>query len=405
MKKDLFIPKLGLTMTDAMIVDLLKEEGDPVKKEEVVITLETDKVTHDIEAPQSGYIHYIGKKHQKYPINTEIGWVASDKEEYRFLLEQENIDQEKIKKTENKEKKKKQTASLQQKKDKKERLFISPSALRIAKEKGINPENIKGTGPNGRIVKKDILLFSEKKLETDIGVKKIQKIIPIQGTREIIYNKMQESLRNTAQLTISMEICADSLFRFRKSLDEIFNKNNLKISYNAIILKVISKSLEGFPIMNSSVMNNNIYLWDTINIGLALEGKDGSLMVPVIKDTKDKTLKTIQKEISELIEKEKSNQLNHDDLQGGTFTLTSLGIFGVETFTPIINPPESGILGVGKIIEKPIIDDGKIRIGKKMMLNLTFDHRIIDGAVAARFLKTIKSYIEEPYLLYEMEMD
>jgi len=405
MKKDLFIPKLGLTMTDATITELLKKEGDKVDEGEVVIKIETDKATFDIEAPQSGFIHNIGHVGETYTVNTEVGWVVGDKKEYQSLVKVENDIREEEKSVikANEEEVIEELQKNQQREKSEKILRISPSARRIAKEKELSLEDIEGTGPNGRIIKKDVLLAAQEKQKA--GEKKIvNKILPIKGIRKIICDKMQQSLRETAQLTITMEIYADNLVRFRNNLLEAYKKKKIGLSYNAIILKVLSYVLEEYPRINSSIIEDNIYLWDTINIGVALEGKDG-LLVPVIKNINKKDLNTIQTEIEGLVEREKSNELMPDELQGGTFTLTSLGFFDVEAFTPILNPPESGILGVGKIIDKPIVENGIIRVGKKMMLSFTFDHRVIDGADAARFLKRVKSYLEEPYLLSEKEIN
>jgi len=409
MKEDLFIPKLGLTMTDAVIIELLKKEGDKVDKGEVVVRIETDKVVFDIEAPQSGFIHNIGHVGETYAVNTEIGWVVGDKKEYQSLLEAENDIQKEEDATKEKNAIKANEDEVieepqkNQQREKSEKILrISPSARRIAKEKELKLGDIEGTGPDGRIVKKDVLLAAQEKRKTGEN-KIVNKILPIKGIRKIICDKMQQSLRETAQLTITMEIYVDNLVRFRNNLLETYKKKNIGLSYNAIILKILSYVLEEYPRINSSIIEDSIYLWDTVNIGVALEGKDG-LVVPVIKNTNKKDLKTIQTEIKGFVEREKSNELMPDELQGGTFTLTSLGFLDVEVFTPILNPPESGILGVGKIIDKPIVENGIIRIGKKMMLSFTFDHRIIDGANAARFLKRVKSYLEEPYLLSEKEI-
>ena len=405
MKKDLFIPKLGLTMTDATITELLKKEGDKVDEGEVVIRIETDKAIFDIEAPQSGFIHNIGHVGETYTVNTEVGWVVGDKKEYQSLVKVENDIQEEEESVikANEEELIEELQKNQQREKSEKKLMISPSARRIAKEKELSLEDIEGTGPNGRIIKKDVLLAAQEKQKAG-GKKIVNKILPIKGIRKIICDKMQQSLRETAQLTITMEIYADNLVRFKNNLLEAYKKKKIGLSYNAIILKVLSYVLEEYPKINSSIIEDNIYLWDTINIGVALEGKDG-LLVPVIKNINKKDLNTIQTEIEGLVEREKSNELMPDELQGGTFTLTSLGFLDVEAFTPILNPPESGILGIGKIIDKPIVENGIIRVGKKMMLSFTFDHRIIDGADAARFLKQVKSYLEEPYLLSEKEIN
>jgi pyruvate/2-oxoglutarate dehydrogenase complex dihydrolipoamide acyltransferase (E2) component len=216
--------------------------------------------------------------------------------------------------------------------------------------------------------------------------------------RQVIFDRMHQSLQQSAQLTLTMEVNAAELGRFRKIMVDSLKDKNIKISYNAILVKMIARALETHPKMNASVIKDEIWLWESVNVGVAVDAEQG-LIVPVVRDANKKDLVAIQKDIDDKVERAKNKKLVPDDLQGGTFTLTGLGFLDIEAFTPILNPPEVGILGVGKIIEKPVVENGQITVGQRMMLSLTFDHRIIDGADGARFLKTIKSYIETPYLM------
>jgi len=238
----------------------------------------------------------------------------------------------------------------------------------------------------------------KKKEPVPGALKQVKETIPIRGVRQVIFDRMHQSLQQSAQLTLTMEVNAGELGRFRKTLVDSLKDQGIRISYNAILVKIIARALEEHPKMNSSVVKDEIWLWESVNVGVAVDAEQG-LIVPVVRDANKKDLIAIQKDIDDKVERAKSKKLVPDDLQGGTFTLTGLGFLDIEAFTPILNPPEVGILGVGKIIEKPVVENGQITVGQRMSLSLTFDHRIIDGADGARFLKTLKSYIETPYLL------
>ncbi|MDZ7697795.1 MAG: 2-oxo acid dehydrogenase subunit E2 [Deltaproteobacteria bacterium] len=279
---------------------------------------------------------------------------------------------------------------------------MSPTARKMAEAHEIRTEELTGSGPGGRIVKADVQKAiedtAEKKAPTTKGPRVVKAVQPIRGVRRVIFERMHTSLQQMAQLTITMEVDAAELIRFRRVLGEGPEDERIRISYNAVLLKILARVLEEHPNVNASVMDDEIYLWESVNLGVAVDVEEG-LMVPVIRDANKKNVMTIQKELDDLAARARSKKLMPDDLQGGTFTLTNLGFLDVEGFTPIINPPESAILGVGTIVDKPVVEQGDIRPGKRMMLSLSFDHRIIDGADAGRFLKRMKTYIEKPYLL------
>lgn len=287
------------------------------------------------------------------------------------------------------------------KKSKKIRVKASPLAKAMAREHGIDIRTISGSGPGGRIVKADVLkaLEESRKATTQPTIhKEPYEVIPIRGIRKAIFDNMFMSLKESAQLTLHRKASAEAIIRLR----ERFSQMGKKVSYNAIFIKVTATALRMHPKINSSVDGDKIKVWKEINIGFAME-KDDSLIVPVTRNPNTKTIPKIEGEINTLIQKARENKLSPDDMSNGTFTITNLGFSGIEYFTPIIRPPESAILGIGAIVEEPVVKEGKVVPESRLGLSLTFDHRIIDGAPASRFLKTIADIIEEPMLLMVME--
>ena len=224
--------------------------------------------------------------------------------------------------------------------------------------------------------------------------KDILEDIPIRGVRRAIFENMHQSLSQSAQLTLHTEASADSLIVLRERL----NKDDGKISYNAIFLKIVAMALRRHPKINASVEGDAIHIWKQIHIGLAMEANE-ALLVPVVRNPDLKTILEIDRDISDLIHRAGENKLSPDDFVNGTFTTTNLGFADIDYFTPIIRPPESAILGVGRIVKKPGIKDDQVVLEARIALSLTFDHRIIDGAPGARFLKTIKEIIENPLMM------
>lgn len=417
MIKELVIPNLGLTMEKAKIIDWVKPEGGEVQEEEAVLVIETDKLSYDIPSPQKGFLHIIGQKGEDYPVNGVVGWIAGEKKEYESRLgEEKAISLLNAPGTGKEKEAEKKEGVLERKeivweKGKHKKLIASPLAQKMAKKRGIDLTMVQGTGPKGRITKEDVLgALDKKKEEVPVrtkpvpelkemkDLKPVKEVIPIHGRRAIILKHMCQSLQEAAQMTHTMEVDASELIRLRKAMLKRFEEEKIRVSYNAISVQILARVLQKYPRLNSSVDGDQMILWDSIHIGLAMDAEEG-LIVPVIRNADQKSLKTIQKDIDGLIERVKTKKLMPDDIKGGTFTLSSLGYLDIEAFTPIINQPEVAILGIGKILEKPVVIDGEIRVGARMMLSLTFDHRVVDGADAARFLREVKHYIEEPYLL------
>ena len=403
MSVELIIPKLGMTMKEATITTWVKSEGDWVEKGDVVFEIQTEKVNYEVEAMSAGYLHIMEPEGATRPINARVGLLFAEKKDYEAAAKDGGQRTEGGgQRTEDGGRRTEEPGKPGPK------IKISPVARRIAKEHGLDPASITGTGPGGRIVKEDVLRAMEEKpaasdekievLRKDGGKaeagKECVESIPIQGVRRVIFDNMYQSLSQSAQLTLHTDACAEAFLDLRKRL----SANGQKISYNAILMKIAASAIRLHPKINVSVDGDVIQVWQRIHIGLAMEAND-ALIVPVVGNPDRKTIRQINANITELVLKTKENRLTPDDFANGTFTISNLGFADIDHFTPIIRPPENAILGVGRIVEKPVVRDGRVVPEARIGLSLTFDHRITDGAPAARFLKDIKEMIEDPVLM------
>ena len=282
------------------------------------------------------------------------------------------------------------------------RLKASPLARRLAKEHGVDLISIVGSGPDGRIVRDDVLQASAAAAETPVieapALQQATEVIPMGGIREIIAERMTMSLQTNASVTLHTEVDATAFVELRGMLNDKLQTREVSLTYTDLLVKVVANALGEHPRLNATLTDEGIHLLPEINIGVAVALDDG-LVVPVIRNADKERLSEISEQVRGFAERARSNQLTPGELQGGTFTITNLGNFGVDAFTPIINPPESAILGVGRILKKPVVHDDEIVARSMLTLSLTFDHRVVDGAPAAQFLQTVSSYIQDPYLL------
>jgi len=290
------------------------------------------------------------------------------------------------------------------------RIKASPLARKMAASHGLSLAELKGTGPGGRIIREDVLMALERgesaaeeeplprTLDKGFPGKAARETMPITGIRRAIFDNMFMSLSKTAQLTLHTEASAEALVELRARLNKQVSGEEARFSYNAILVKIAAAALRQHPRINASVDGDEIRVWQQIHIGVAMESED-ALLVPVVRNPDLKSFSEINRELNELIKKTKANRLLPDDLANGTFTISNLGFADIDHFTPILRPPESALLGVGRIVEKPVVKEGEILSQSMLSLSLTFDHRIIDGAPAARFLKTVKDIIEDPLLM------
>ncbi len=357
------MPKLSLTMKSGAVIKWYKKEGDKVEKGEPIVEVLTEKVTYDIEAPASGVLRKIfAKEGEEVPVNGLLAIITMPDEPLP------EIEEEKVKEVV------------------KERILASPAAKRLAREYGIDLSQIVGTGPQGRIVEADVRRYIEEKMEYK---PKVREVIPLVGIRKVSAERVALSIKNAPHCTLGMEVDMSEASKLKESFE---------VSYTDIIVKAVALALKEHRMLNSTLKDGEIKVFEDINIGVAIATPQG-LVVPVVKNADKKSLSEISSEIKTLTQKAREGKLEKEDFSGGTFTVTNLGMYGVEFFTPIINPPEAAILGVGKITKKPVADGEEVKIKPMMTLSLSFDHRIVDGAPAAEFLQKIKEILENPTLL------
>ena len=403
------IPKLGWGTEPLRLVEWKAKEGNWIEQGDVVLVITTEKITSDVEAEASGYLHVLVEEGNEAPIGSAVGLIVKTKEEL------ETIQREPPKAItptvhESKETPPAQaTAPAVAKTREGERIRISPVARKTAEEHMIDIASIAGTGPGGRIVREDIekAIEAGKKVEVTPVVyqgKRVKSTIPLKGMREAIAEHMHRSLSISAQLTSMGEIDMTEVVKLRETLVSQAEAIGARITYTDIFVLAIAMLLKDNPIINSSLIDNEIKLWENINIGVAVALEEGPI-VPVVKDADKKSLVEISQTIRTLREKARGGKLVPDDVTGGTFTITNLGALGggYRFETAIINQPESAILGTGGIVDRAVVRDGQIVIRSIMTYYLTYDHRVINGAEAAKFMANMTRLMEKPKSFVSLE--
>jgi 2-oxoglutarate dehydrogenase E2 component (dihydrolipoamide succinyltransferase) len=392
------VPTLGESLTEATVAKWLKKVGDSVQEDEEIVSLETDKVSIDVTAPKSGILsEIIAKDGATVEVGAHLGSIDTSASSTKEKEEQQDKQETKvveIKKEENIPEKK-----IDNQNKKKE---LSPSVKRIINEKNINVESVDGTGKDGRILKGDligIMGFSPapnaKKIE--IGEEERVKMTRLRST---IAKRLKEAQNNAAILTTFNEIDMSMIIQIRKDNKEEFEKRyGTKLGFMSFFVKACVNALQTYPSVNAEVQGEEIVYKNYYNIGVAV-GTDKGLVVPVLGNADELSFAEIEKEIITLGTRAKNNQLSIEELQGGTFTITNGGIYGSMLSTPIINPPQSGVLGMHNIVQRAVVINGKIEIRPIMYLALSYDHRIIDGKEAVSFLVRVKEILEDPRRLF-----
>jgi pyruvate/2-oxoglutarate dehydrogenase complex dihydrolipoamide acyltransferase (E2) component len=367
-----------------------------------VLVLETDKVTFEMPSPGDGLLHPVAASGSRIEVSQVIGYLAKDKAELEKLAAQHPAAETGAPPASAAAKPAAAPAeSPAMPAGAGGRVKASPVARVMAKAHGVDLSAIPGSGPGGRIVRDDVLKALKKGVPAAAPAApaagellSVAQEIPIAGVRKVIFKNMHLSLATQAQLTLHTEASAAAMLRLRSRL----NAEGAKVSYNAVLVKVIAQALKQHPLVNASVEGETIKVWRQVHVGVAMDLGRG-LIVPKVRNAESKSIREISADIDRLVEAAKAGSLALDDLTLGTFTLTNLGAWDIDDFTPIVNHPESAILGVGRIVEKPVARDGQVAIEPRLSLSLSFDHRIVDGAPGAAFLKTIKDFIEEPSLM------
>ncbi len=389
------IPKLGLTMENAVVAAWHVPEGAEVHRDDLLLTIETDKLTFDIPAPGHGWLVRAAAEGEVCAVEAVVGYLAGDREEYRRLRRRPPAGGA----APGSAAAPRPAAGPAAQQPPGGRVKTSPLARSMAAERGLDLSRIRGSGPGGRIVRADILRAagdsSPASGASAPGIPNagpVLRRIPITGARRRIYESIYHSMADTAQFSLHTDADAGALQERRRRLRD----EGLRISYNAMLIKIAAAALRRHPNINAGVARGNeILVWKNVNIGLAMH-IDGVLMVPVFRSADSLSLRQINTRINACMRRIKRKRLSPDELTGGTFTITNLGFADVDHFTPILRAPESAVLGVGRIVEKPVAAQGRIAVRPMVGLSLTVDHRIIDGAPAARFLHTVKQMVENP---------
>jgi len=430
------MPKWGLTMKQGKVTQWLKNEGDYVEKGEALFEVETEKITNLVEATASGILVQIVVPAGTVVPTGAVLAVLAEPGEKPERIEEGIIDRE------TREEKPAEAVASGEVTEAKPFIPVTPAARRLAKELGVELKQITGTGPGGRVTEMDVKKWVEAKpskprtapldgemarqssldVSTLAGTgergkitkedgqlalemrgrkeeeSKRVRVIPFTGMRRTVADNMYSSLQSTAQLTVFTEVDVTEMVRLLELVREKYKKDEMvRVSFNDIIILAASRVLKRFPIMNSTLMGEEILLHESVNMGIAVALSEG-LIVPVLRDADSKGLLQIAKEARELAGRARQGTLSVDEVTGGTFTITNVSMFDVDGFTPILKPPETGILGVGRIKEKPAVHEGQIAIRSMMFLSLTFDHRVVDGAPANDFLQTVARYLQNPAL-------
>ena len=450
MAEEFFIPKLGQTVEEVTLVSWLVEDGAKVTQGQAVMEVETDKAIFPVEANARGVIHIgpfkagmvlpvltvvavIGKPEDKFELKASASAEATPEPvpagsaapegaspaaapvqgpeneklfaspRARKLADEKNVDLGAVSPTGYggvRVAERDVLAYLAQAPK------VTPVAQHIAAESGIDLRTVSGTGPGGRILKKDIARHTQTEAFIPMPAvsapgpqAEILERIPLKGVRAIIVERMAASVHTTARVTLVTEVDATEFVAARTRIKEKVEKDwGFAPGYNDLLARIVAAALRHFPYMNARLTPDAIEILGHVNMGMAVDTERG-LLVPVIRDADQKSLRQFGAEFRTMVEQARNNRLMPDNLTGGTFTITNLGMYDVDAFTPVINLPELAILGVGRIAPKPVARGEGMVVRQMLTLSLVFDHRLVDGAPAARFLQYIKQLIEEPYLL------
>ena len=420
------MPKMSDTMEEGVIAGWLKKVGDEVKSGDILAEVETDKATMELESYDDGFLLHVGVKDgESVPVDGVIAIIGEKGENIDDILKEVSNEQNNNEAVDAKDEKEeivdeddpveenlevKEEKEVKNTEDKIEdinidfsnesdRIKASPLAKKLASEKGVDISMVKGSGDGGRIIKEDIENFKhseniptkEVKLP-EIYSKESYEEIPVSQMRKTISKRLAESKFSAPHFYLTMEIDMDNCIEGRNKINET---SDVKISFNDIIIKAAAVSLRKHPMVNASFLTDKIRVNNHIHIGVAVAVDEG-LLVPVIRFADNKSLSHISTEVRNLAGKAKNKELQPSDWEGNTFTISNLGMFGIDEFTAIINPNDACILAVGGIKNTPVVKNGEIVPGNVMKVTLSCDHRIVDGAIGSAFLKTLKELIEDP---------
>ena len=400
------MPRLSDTMEEGTVATWFKKVGDQVEEGEILAEIETDKATMEFEAFYSGNLLHVGLNEgdsaKVDSLLAIIGPKGKDISKYLSIPTKRVEEKKENVVTESKPEIKKTNQAIQNSSEvikSNDRIFISPLAKKLANERDIDIKQLKGSGENGRIIKSDIENFkapvqsniAEMPLPTQSTIEDFYEVNHSQ-MRKVIAKRLSESKFSAPHYYLNIELDMSETIAFRKQCNSI---PDTKISFNDIIVKACAVALKNNPSVNSQWFDDKIRYNNFVNIGVAVGVEDG-LIVPVLKNADKMSVADISRSVKEMAGMARDKKLTPEMMQGSTFTISNLGMFGIESFTSIINPPNSVILSVGSIVEKPVVKDGSIVVGNTMKLTLACDHRVVDGLTGAKFLQSLKPLIENP---------
>lgn len=404
------MPKLSDTMKEGTVASWVKKVGDKVESGELLAEIETDKATMEFESFEEGTILYHGvEEGNSAEVDAILAIVGEEGADYQKLIdsfgkEVSNESEEEIKpepKGGESQKEEKESSENTNKSSSftDGRLKISPLAKKMAEEKGISLNDLKGSGTDGRIVKRDIENYKpstsgsvKASVQSSSAKEENFEEVPVSQMRKTIAKRLGESKFSAPHFYLTIDINMDNAIEARKAINAM---PEIKVSFNDIVIKAASEALLQHPAVNSSWLGDKIRVNKHVNIGVAVAVEDG-LLVPVVRYANTKKLSQITAEVKEFAGKAREKKLQPQDWEGSTFSISNLGMFGIEEFTAIINPPNACILAVGAIRQEPVVVDGEIKVGNRMKVTLSCDHRVVDGATGSEFLQTFKMYMENP---------
>ena len=400
MLHEIIVPELAESTVEATVASWIKKDGEIVSKGDVIIELDTDKVSLEIVSPSDGQIQKILKQEGEIVKVGDILGTIDDSQNSSGNKESAN---QNVKPSNDRDDEPQKKLSVDQE------INITPVAKKIAEKENINLENITGTGPNGKITKEDLIISSKneiKEIQDSVKITKDQnnnikdeEIVKLSRRRITIAKRLKDVQSETVMTTTYNEVDLSSVIAIRKKYqDQFIKKHNTKLGFMSFFVKASVNSLQSFPHLNAELHQDELIVKRYYDIGIAVATDEG-LVVPVLRSADKLSSAEIEQGIAELATKSRDKKITLQELQGGTFSITNGGVFGSLMSTPLLNPPQVGILGMHKIMEKPIAVDGEVVVRPVMMLAVTYDHRIIDGAMAVQFLVRIKNLLEDPYQL------
>ncbi len=404
------MPRLSDTMTDGTVAIWIKKVGDKVSEGDILAEIETDKATMEFESFNSGTLLYIGvQEGESAPVDSILAIIGKEGTDVSGVVANfgKGGTKAETKSEPVKEEKKEEVSSVSSSSNEEGRIFASPLAKKIAEDKGINLSQVKGTGENGRITKADVENFTPSaqpavSVASEPAKATSQPVVAVgqesseemknSQMRKVIAKRLSESKFTAPHYYLNIEVNMDNAIVSRATINSV---PNTKVSFNDMVIKAVAMALKKHPKVNSQWKDEATTLNHHVHIGVAVAVEDG-LVVPVVKFADSLTLSQIGASVKDLASRSRSKKIQPNEMEGSTFTISNLGMYGIESFTSIINQPNSAILSVGAIVEKPIVKNGQIVIGNTMMLSLACDHRTVDGATGAEFLQTLRQYIENP---------